>query len=193
MDRPFSQYELGVIVLRECPSAWEEQYYLLRQSLPTKLSPLCNVLEQIEKFQSSKKRESDAAGGGDNGGAKQKVKFTSDNTKRKSGDSKAYRISKKARNEKFCQHCKEYGGVHKTHNTSDSRRYTKGGLLQPSYSAKGEGNRCGNNGTDGLQNFVQLKAEMADLKADVERQSKKRKKGSSKKCYVRYESSSDSE
>ena len=49
MDRPFSQYELGVIVLRECPSAWEEQYYLLRQSLMTKLSLLRDILEQMEK------------------------------------------------------------------------------------------------------------------------------------------------
>ena len=37
MNRPFSKYELGVIVLRACPRAWEEQYYLLCQSLPTKL------------------------------------------------------------------------------------------------------------------------------------------------------------
>ena len=34
--------------------------------------------------------------------------------------------------------------------------------------------------------LAQLKAEMADLKAEVEYQSKKRKKGSSKKRYVRY-------
>ena len=88
----------------------EEQYYLLHQSLPTKLSPLCDCLEQIEKIQASKKRDSDVARPGDKGGAKQKTRFASDNTKCKTGDgNEAYRITKKARGEKFCQRCKEYG------------------------------------------------------------------------------------
>jgi len=30
MNWPFSQYELGVIVIRACSSAWDEHYYLLR-------------------------------------------------------------------------------------------------------------------------------------------------------------------
>ena len=59
MNRYFSQYELGVIVLRVCPSAWEEQYYLLRQSLLTKLGPLRDTLEQTKKLQATKKRDSD--------------------------------------------------------------------------------------------------------------------------------------
>ena len=81
INRPFSQYKLGMIVLRACPSGWEEQYYLLRQPLLTKLSPLRDVLEQIEKVQASKKRKNDAAKGGDKGSAKQKTRFASDRTK----------------------------------------------------------------------------------------------------------------
>ena len=96
MNRPFSQYKLGVIVLRACPIAWEEQYYLLCQSLLTKLSSLHNILEQIEKVQASKKHKTETAKGGDKGGAKQKVKFTSDNTRCKTGNSEAYCILKKA-------------------------------------------------------------------------------------------------
>ena len=52
--------------------------------------------------------------------------------------------------------------------------------------------RGSNNGKDGHQNFAQLKVEVVDLKAEVERLSKKRKKGSAKKRYVRYGSRSDS-
>ena len=72
MNWPFSQYELGVIVIRICPSAWEEQYYLLHQSLPTKLSPRSDTHEQINKVQATttKKRDSDTARPGDKGSAK---------------------------------------------------------------------------------------------------------------------------
>ena len=70
MSRPFSQYELDVILLRVCPSTWEEQYYHLRQSLPTRLSPLRGIIKQIEKVQASKKRNSDTARPGDKSGAK---------------------------------------------------------------------------------------------------------------------------
>ena len=69
MNRPFSQYELGGIVLRACPSALEEQYYLIRQSLPTKLCSLRDALKQIEKVQATKRLEIEAAKGGDQGDA----------------------------------------------------------------------------------------------------------------------------
>ena len=157
MNRPFSQYELGVIVLRACSSTWEEQYYLLHQPLPTKSSPLRDTLEQIEKIQASTKRDSDAVMPGDKGGADKDTRFASDSTKCKQGDvSKAYNISKKACDEKFCQRCKEHDGAHKTHSTSECHMYAKDGSLQPSYSAKREGNcpRGCNNVKEGRQNFA---------------------------------------
>ena len=118
-------------MIRVCPSAWEEHNYLLRQSLLTKLSPLCDTLEQNEKIQASKKRDSDAAIPGDKGGAKQKTRFASDSTKHNQVDgSKAYRIPKQPRNEKFYKRCKEHGGAHKTHNTSECHRYAKDGTPQ---------------------------------------------------------------
>jgi len=48
-------------------------------------------------------------------------------------------------------------------------------------------------GKEGRQIFAQLKSEMADLKAEVERQSKNRKKGGTKKCFVMMDDSSDSD
>ena len=47
------------------------------------------------------------------------------------------------------------------------RRYAKDGSVQPSYSAKREGNRqhSSSNAKEGHQSFAQLKVEMADLKA----------------------------
>ena len=173
MNRQFSQYELGVIVLRAGPSTWKEQYYLLHQSLPTKLSPRSDTHEQINKVQATttKKRDSDTARPGDKGGAKHKTRFASDSTKRKQGDSNKGRcIPKKARNEKIYQRCKEHDRDHKTHNTSECHRYVKDDLPQPSYSMKQEGTRSygSNNEKEGNQNVAQLKAEVTNIKAEVD-------------------------
>ena len=72
-------------MLRVCTSAWEEQYYLLHQYLPTKLSSIRDTLKEIEKVQATKKCDSDTARPRDKGGAKQKTRFASDSTKHKQG------------------------------------------------------------------------------------------------------------
>ena len=86
-------------MLRVCLSGWEEQYYLLRQYLPTKLIPLCDTLEQIKKVQATKISDSDTSKPGDKGGTNKKTWF-SENLKCRKGDGhKVYHISKKAHNE----------------------------------------------------------------------------------------------
>jgi len=67
-------------------------------------------------MQITKKCDSDATRPGDKGDATKKTRF-SESTKQKSDGDKAYCISKKARNAKFCQRCKGHGGAHKIHNT----------------------------------------------------------------------------
>ena len=56
-------------------------------------------------------------------------------------------------------------------NTSKCHRYAKDGSPQHSYSAKREGTRPreSNNKKEGRQNSAQLKAEMANIKAKIER------------------------
>ena len=72
----------------------------------------------------------------ENQAAKEKVKSAKPESKtgsekpnkRRGMSSSADRIPKKAKSsDKFCQLCKEYGGPHKTHNTSDCRKYEKDG------------------------------------------------------------------
>ena len=66
--------------------------------------------------------------------------------------------------EKFCQLCKEHGGAHQTHNTSECRKYEKdgtpknGGIKKPFLKNEKE-----------KSNYAQIRDEMADIRKDLKK------------------------
>jgi len=176
MNWPFSQYALDVIVLRACPSAWGKQYYLLRQSLLTKLVPLHDTLGQIKKVQVTKISDSDTSKPGDKGGTNKKTRF-SENLKCRKGDGhKVYHISKKAHNEHSVSAGRNVTGPIRPITLRNATYMPKMAWHNLCTLQKREGMHhvSGSNAKEGCQIFTQLKAEMVDIKAEVERHSKKK-------------------
>jgi hypothetical protein len=90
----------------------------------------------------------------------------------------------KARFAKNCDLCKEHGGTHTTHNTSECRKYEKDGTEKSSFCAAKKG---GKRNYPSNQNFAQLTKKIEKLEKALKKSGKK-----GKKC--RYEDSdSDSE
>jgi hypothetical protein len=103
-----------------------------------------------------------------------------------SGSSGEFQVPKRARLSKFCQHCKEKGGPHLTHNTKECRRYNGNGnpisLFQTKpANAKTPAKKGGN------QQMAYL---MATIKSLVEKGLKKVMKGKKRKRNCAYDSSS---
>jgi hypothetical protein len=101
-----------------CPAKWQTQYDLTENSTPVSTRALLLVLENI---QNNVELETKPASMTKAKGAEQKHKMESEDS----------RIPKKPKKvgwtEKHCVLCKKHGGAHKTHNTSDCRRYNKDG------------------------------------------------------------------
>jgi hypothetical protein len=118
---PFDEADLAGIVLKAVPTSWVNQYNLIHSTLPKSLRLLLPDLENIECMMNKKRAELAKARGKDGtalAGAKSSPK------KRVSmGPSK--RVPKKACSMKFCQHCKNNGGPHTSHNTKECHKYDK--------------------------------------------------------------------
>ena len=131
---PFNGAEMCGIIIRCLPQDWQTQYRVANgQKRQTKTHDLLTQLEAIEKVMDQKRKaetsKKDAtAKPGKTGRSSEKRKSTG------SGDSS--RIPKKQRSDKFCNRCKEHGGAHTTHNTSDCFRYKADGTPNKDYGAR---------------------------------------------------------
>ena len=122
---------------------------------------LLAVLENIEKMM-------------ENQAAKEKVKSAKPESKtgsekpnkRRGMNASADRIPKKAKSsDKFCQLCKEYGGPHKTHNTSDCRKYEKDGTKKK-FGKSGKFQKSDGNSYANMQvKLEKLKASWKNLRS----------------------------
>jgi hypothetical protein len=125
---------------------------------------LLAVLENIEKMMENQAAKEKGKA------AKQENKTDSEKSgKRKGTSSSTDRIPKKqkASSTKFCQLCKEHGGPHKTHNTSDCLKFEKDGtkkkgFTKPFKSQKKDGN-----------SFAQLTEKLSKLEKFVKKATKK--------------------
>jgi len=77
------------------------------------------AMDQKRKDKDSQKKESPAKSGKNGKG--------SEKHRSNDGPSDSYHIPNKQRAEKICNRCKDYGGRHDTHNTSDCKRYNANG------------------------------------------------------------------
>ena len=161
----YDEAELACLALRMCPESWQDQYNLTQDSVtPQSMRKLLAVLENIEKMMENQAAKEKGKA------AKQENKTDSEKSgKRKGMSSSTDRIPKKqkASSTKFCQLCKEHGGPHKTHNTSDCLKFEKDGtkkkgFTKPFKSQKKDGN-----------SFAQLTEKLSKLEKFVKKATKK--------------------
>ncbi len=111
MNVPFDEADLARIVLNLVPSSWVNQYNMTHSMLPTK-NPraLLNNLEAIEQVMDEKHKATLKAKAKEVTAASAAAKGSSKKHPA-SGNSGELRVPKKARPNKFCQHCKAKGGL----------------------------------------------------------------------------------
>ena len=104
--------------------------------------------------------------------------------RRSNGSGDSSRIPKKQRTEKFCNRCKDHGGAHTTHNTSDCNRFKADGTPSKEYGTKSANSKKGKDGKDksykggwDKQSISHLTAELGSVKKEL----KKLKKSYGKK------------
>jgi hypothetical protein len=135
MNVPFDEADLAGIVLNSVPPSWVNQYNMTHSTLPKNPRALLNNLEAIEQVMDekhnatlkAKAKEATAASAAAKGSSKKHLA---------SGNSGELQVPKKARLNKFCQHCKAKGEPHLTHNTKECRRYDGNGNPVSSFRGK---------------------------------------------------------
>ena len=143
---PFNGVEMCDIIIRSLPQDWQTQYHHVNgQENQTKLLNLLIQLEVIEKAMDQKRKDKDStkdppANPGQNGKSSEK--------RHSIGSSESYPIPKKQQTDKFCNRCREHGGKHNTHNTSDCNRYKADGSPNTDYGARSASSKKGKDGKD---------------------------------------------
>jgi hypothetical protein len=120
---------LAQLILKMCPSQWQDQYALTQGNIPQDLRSLLVILEVIENSQEKVPKKIPGKPNGKTGEG-----GNSDKKKRKKVSFKEDRSSKKARTkDKHCDLCMKHGGHHTTHNTGDCFKYEKDGTKKKAF------------------------------------------------------------
>ena len=182
---PFNGAEMCGILIRSIPQDWQSQYRVVNgQKNQAKIHALVLDLEAVEKVMDQKRKEKDASRKKDST-AKSPGKNEKGSGKRRSnGSSDSSRIPKKQRTEKFCNRCKDHGGAHTTHNTSDCNRYKADGTPNKEYGTKSGFSKKGKDGKDKSYQGGRDKQQISHLTSaldDVKKELKKLKRSQGKK------------
>jgi hypothetical protein len=119
---PFNEADLVGIILILVPVSWMNQYNMTHLTLPESPRALVQDLEAIKCIMNEKHKTGLKA--------KEKEASTSmidrgSSKKRSASGNPGERVRKNGKPTKFCQHCKNNGGPHLTHNTKECCRYDK--------------------------------------------------------------------
>jgi len=168
---PFDEADLAQLILKMCPTEWQNQYSLSQGIIPQDMRSLLDTLEIIEKGENDKKPKAIASG--ENKKSEDKKGGTSKKDSKRSVSFREERAPKKARTEKLCDLCKKYGGAHTTHNTVDCKKFDAGGSLKKGFLPRKKSDRN--------ENFAQIiKDGFAEcskaFKKDMKKSSREREK-----------------
>jgi hypothetical protein len=118
----FNEADLARIVLNLVPVSWVNQYNMMHSTLPESPRALLQDLEAIKRIMDEKHKA----------GLKAKAKEVTTSViakgsskKRSASGNPGEQVPKKGKPAKFCQHCKNNGSPHLTHNTKECCRYNK--------------------------------------------------------------------
>jgi hypothetical protein len=175
---PYGDGELATIALHAMPGPWQKQYDLVHKA-PRDIQYLQDALEKIEvAFPLGK-----GNGSSKNNGKGNKMTAMTDKIPKK----KVTFVKHEKPSVKSCALCKKHGGAHKTHNTSDCKRYDQKGNLKKGFAGK----RDTPPGTN--KSYAQLFAETEKLKASRKKLKKALKKHAKQHKKRKYADSSDSD
>ena len=132
----YDEAELAKALLQMCPTKWQNQFNLTQGIIPQSLQNTIETLKTIEQFQESSKPPGKPNGENGNKGY---------DGKKRRGNIKEERVSKKSHTGKHCELCKKHGGGHMTHNTADYKRYNKDGSEKKGFKKKPHGQADNNN------------------------------------------------
>ena len=176
--KPFDDAELAGLILEHVPESWRVDRDKMIDDIPRSTRKL---LDELEKIEASRKEE-------------ERKRANDRDPKRKAAKALERPIPKKKRTEisrsgtpKNCALCEKHGGAHKTHNTSDCKRYDQKGNLKKSFAGK----RDTPPGTN--KSYAQLLAETEKLKAKSKKFKKALKKHAKQNKKRKYADSSDSD
>ncbi len=169
----FRKADLAAIVLASVPMMWQNHYNLTHLTVSKSTHALLPDLEAIEWVMVKKQNEKLKA----KGKATPDHPDTKSSPKRKASGGSSEQVPKKAHSEKFCQHCKAYGGPYQTQNPLDCHCYDSNSKPlaaaagKPSESKKPHKKFWGNKSIAFMQTMFE-----AYVKAKKAGKSKKRKK-----------------
>jgi hypothetical protein len=175
-DVPFTEEELGALVLRMCPIQWQDQYNLNKKGMtPMDLRLLLTLLEAIERVCTHEKATLESS---------EKASHKGKKGRKCPGTNSKARVPKKVHFKKHCNLCKKHGVTYIMHNTRDCCRYEKDRKEKSNFCAAKKG---GKKATPVNQNFTQLSKKLDKYEKVLKKLSKK-----ARKCHYK-DSSSDSE
>jgi hypothetical protein len=139
--------------------------------------PIEMAMDQTRKMKNASTKKDFTAKSGKNGKGFEK--------RRSDGSSESYRIPNEQRTDKFvCNRCKDNGGAHTTHNTSDCNRYKADGTPNKEYGTKSGFSKKGKDGKDKSYKGGRDKQQISHLTSaldDVKKELKKLKRSQGKK------------
>jgi hypothetical protein len=111
---PLDDADLMMHLLHMCPAKWQTQYDLKEKTTPVNTKALLSILEKIKIMAEVGTKPPSAI----------KPKGAEGKCKMESVDSCIHKKSKHVGFiNKYCALCKKHGGLHKSHNTRDFRKY----------------------------------------------------------------------
>ena len=119
------EQELAQLLLRLIPQAQQDQYLLIKGTIPVNLRATLDTLKTIEKLdiQVPSKTEKSMESGNRNG--KRKCSPKNDGLPRNRKNSS-----------KYCALCAKHGGSKTTHNTGDCKKYEKCGIFKKTFKSQ---------------------------------------------------------
>eukprot|EP00804_Cyclotella_cryptica_P019778 CCRYP_009682-RA/>CCRYP_009682-RA protein AED:0.44 eAED:0.96 QI:0/0/0/1/0/0.33/3/0/306 len=164
---PLDDADLATHLLCMCPAKWQTQYDLTENTTPVSTRALILVLENIENNAEldNKPANTTKAKGAD-------MKRNTANEKHREDGVNGLPHPQEAQEGFRCVLCKKHGGLHKSHNTRDCRRYHKDGT--PIKRNGGAGKPGSKERKPEGVNFAQIVR--AELKKALRKKSSKRKK-----------------
>ena len=185
------------IMLRAFPFSYENAYRMTHSILDSNPRLFRRHMEETQRVMLDQKKARAALLSSSNN--QPNAINTSGGTKRKGDDKQPEQFStKKARVQKHCTRCQEFGGAAQTHNTLECKKYDKAGNLLPTFKSKKKSDKTTVKNVNvhslvDAQMIAELSASVAKLEKRIKRQKVAVHSNAKHKHKNSFDSTSDSE
>ena len=196
MNKPFTEAEEVPIMLRAFPFSYENAYRMTHSILDSNPRLFRRHMEETQRVMLDQKKARAALLSSSNN--QPNATNTSGGTKRKGDDKQNSSPQKKARVQKHCTRCQEFGGAAQTHNTLECKKYDKAGNLLPTFKSKKKSDKTTVKNVNvhslvDAQMIAELSASVAKLEKRIKKQKVAVHSNAKHKHKNSFDSTSDSE